>query len=727
MSETPTGDSDTSPTTDEQQSTNAGGSGIVGSEIIDDDVETDPDEVDAEFGGVTDPFTDTEDDDSTDDSGSRGEEDSELVEAIEDIIDSDGPKEAGSIAFRINRRNLDVEDERILEVIESEFKRDDHGRVSERKNGMDRAVEDSGNAGIRSWEDLKSDLSDADPKAARKMVADKMDHEFDFIHVKNEEREMRDFRAYNPNEGVYVWDGEAFANRMMDHHLDGFASTTDMNEVVAKLKLRNEVALGEVNNPDGVKVAVENGVLDVEERTLEPHSPEFLFTRKLNAEWQPDVDTSEVREFIRDITDGESDAKVLEEMFGDTLSPDYKRDWFGLIYGDGANGKSVALNCLEAVLGENNTSNESLQGIAEGRWAAAQLIGGYGMLANIDPDISAKKITDDSMLKSLTGGDSVPAEYKGIDKFAATNTAKMLFAANKAPMFSGDGENLERRLKPLHLPYIYRDEDDMDEADEADPYIKERDYTIEQRLTTDENRAAWLSVMVDSWHRLEEDGWSYEQSQQELWDQYQAEADTIWSFLTECVESSYGTRFDDDTPVHLTVDELHQMCADYHRERGETLEMSAAQFARQINKMGVHEMISFESRKTGQKRSRKWLHPTETGFQHATRDTVQRFVAECDEIDVPAREDDGDSGGEGGSSDPENESLSRVEQLYSEIESWEGEDAVLEATPAKLLAHTDIDWADAAELQGALTVLAERDRVEQGDDDVYRPAGGDGE
>jgi phage/plasmid-associated DNA primase len=191
----------------------------------------------------------------------------------------------------------------------------------------------------------------------------------------------------------------------------------------------------------------------------------------------------------------------------------------------------------------------------------------------------------------------------------------------------------------------------MTDVEKADPLVKPRDTEIQDRLTTEENLSAWLLVMVEAFERLESEGWSHEETQKELWESYQGEADTIWSFLDECVECSYGARFSDDTPIHLTVDDLHQMAASYHRANGKTLEMSAAQFGKQINKMGVHEMINFESRKTGKVRSRKWLHPKGEGWTHATRDVIQRFETECDEIDVPAPTNDNNNGGNGAMSE----------------------------------------------------------------------------
>ncbi|WP_277554887.1 DNA primase family protein [Halobaculum limi] len=692
---------------------------------------------DVEFGGENEEAEETGEEPSTsadfteqfdagDDEAKEISANIAIVEQAEEIIEREGPKQHEDLSSRL-AYDYDETKEHVYDVLEGEFASNDDGEFTHRKSGLEKVTEGQEDVGVIPWGEIREVINNCPPRSARQLIADRVEHDHEFIFVRNEEREMEDFRAYDPEEGVYTWDGAFFVEQVVDEGTDGLASSADIDEVVAKLKRRNAVPLEAVNNPEeGVKIAVENGVFDVDSRTLEEHSPEYLFTRKLNARWDPDVDTDAVRDFTRDITDSEVDARVLEEMFGDTLSPHYKREWFGIIYGDGANGKSVAMNCLRKVLGEVNVASESLQDIAETRWSTAQLTGGYGALANIDPDISAKKITEDKLIKNLSGGDAVSGEYKGLDKFSSENIAKMLFGANSPPIFAGDGENLQRRLKPLHLPYTYRPEDEISGEDESNPYIKVRDNDLEARLTTEENRAAWLSVMVDAWHRLEDDGWSYEQTNTELWNEYQAEADTIWSFLNNCIAESHGLRWDSGGEVHLTVEELHQMCAAYHRDRGEQLEMDQQTFARQINKMGVYEMITSEHNKTGGKRSRKWLHPTGKGWQYATRDVIKRFETDCDEIDVPAPEDIDDTSGSAElSSEGQNDGVSVSNDVLRAISQLEMADSHT-PTLASIVASSSVGEYEVADIESALKDLLFDGQVQKDGNEFHTAAATDG-
>lgn len=582
-----------------------------------------------------------------------------VVSRLRELIDDDeeGGEDAEKLAYKIvleYRDDDEMTPEYVLDILEERFVQNEAGEVVREKDAIDEMNEGGTVSTLPSWENLIGAMRDSklESRELRRLLADKIEEENSFVFVRDEARGFEDFRAYDASEGIYTWDGAFTVKQLLDEGTAGMASKADVDEVVQKLQARNAVLLSSVNNPDGQKVPVGNGVLDLKTLEIEKYTPEHMFTRKLAANWNPDVDTSEVRDFVRDITDTEPNALFLEEMLADSLNPQGNpREWFGILHGDGANGKTVIMNCLRAVIGEKHVSHETLHDLSDTRWSTAQLTGGYGKFANIAADIEGKKITSDYLLKALTGDDAVSGEHKGEQKFAEVYKGIMLFGANSPPVFAGEGENLERRLKHLYLPNTYKFVEDMTDVEKADPLVKPRDTEIQDRLTTEENLSAWLLVMVEAFERLESEGWSHEETQKELWESYQGEADTIWSFLDECVECSYGARFSDDTPIHLTVDDLHQMAASYHRANGKTLEMSAAQFGKQINKMGVHEMINFESRKTGKVRSRKWLHPKGEGWTHATRDVIQRFETECDEIDVPAPTNDNNNGGNGAMSE----------------------------------------------------------------------------
>ncbi|WP_159102813.1 DUF5906 domain-containing protein [Companilactobacillus paralimentarius] len=65
---------------------------------------------------------------------------------------------------------------------------------------------------------------------------------------------------------------------------------------------------------------------------------------------------------------------------------------------------------------------------------------------NMVADIDDEYIENTAILKNLTGGDSINAEFKGITGFHFRNYAKLLFSANSLPKFKDDTDGFASRL-----------------------------------------------------------------------------------------------------------------------------------------------------------------------------------------------------------------------------------------------------------------------------------------
>lgn len=115
--------------------------------------------------------------------------------------------------------------------------------------------------------------------------------------------------------------------------------------------------------------------------------------------------------------------------------------------GTGGEGKSTLLNFIsEHIIGLDNRSTMTPHELSQDKFASADLL---GKSVNISADIKDDYIEDSSMLKRLTGGDGIRAQYKGIQGFNMVNHAKFVFSANKLPRFRDDTEGYFDRLVVL--------------------------------------------------------------------------------------------------------------------------------------------------------------------------------------------------------------------------------------------------------------------------------------
>src|SRR3546814_8902605 len=76
------------------------------------------------------------------------------------------------------------------------------------------------------------------------------------------------------------------------------------------------------------------------------------------------------------------------------------------------------------------SSDLTLERLLENNFSTASL---FGKMANIDADVSSEELKRTGILKNLTGGDTIVAEFKFRQAFSFKNYAKLIFSANKIP------------------------------------------------------------------------------------------------------------------------------------------------------------------------------------------------------------------------------------------------------------------------------------------------------
>jgi len=195
-------------------------------------------------------------------------------------------------------------------------------------------------------------------------------------------------------------------------------------------------------------MAFANGMLSMEQllagtAALEAHSPEWLNLSVLPYVYNPKTRCPRWLRFLDQVLDGdEQRIRVLQEMFGYCLLRDSRFQKFFILQGDGGNGKSVILDVLKAMLGDENVSPLSLSNLGN-NFMLAQL---EDKLANIYTDLSDNQIIEEGHLKALSCGESVNADYKFKMPRAMRTTAKLIFSTNDPPAVRDKSEGVWRRL-----------------------------------------------------------------------------------------------------------------------------------------------------------------------------------------------------------------------------------------------------------------------------------------
>jgi putative DNA primase/helicase len=154
-------------------------------------------------------------------------------------------------------------------------------------------------------------------------------------------------------------------------------------------------------------------------------------------------------DFIDFVTMGNGElAAYLQRICGAFLSGDIDDQAAFFLYGTGANGKSVFTTVLNHVLGNDYVRNASIRTFTLGKQeqhpeGLARLFGARLVLVSeTNPD----RAWDESMIKSVTGGEKINARKMYADSFEYTPQFKIVIAGNHKPVLQTSDPAIQRRL-----------------------------------------------------------------------------------------------------------------------------------------------------------------------------------------------------------------------------------------------------------------------------------------
>lgn len=162
-------------------------------------------------------------------------------------------------------------------------------------------------------------------------------------------------------------------------------------------------------------------------------------------------------------------ADVLQavwRMMGLLIVDVAKYEVFWQLLGLGANGKTVLLDILEALVGQQNVSRVSLESLAPGnRFQNFPLVSAkVNISGELSTDIGAASLAAiEGQFKHAVSGGIIEVEHKGVDKTFERCRARFVMSANSLPTFMDKSEAIWRRLRiipfEVEIPEAERDVD----------------------------------------------------------------------------------------------------------------------------------------------------------------------------------------------------------------------------------------------------------------------------
>jgi len=184
-----------------------------------------------------------------------------------------------------------------------------------------------------------------------------------------------------------------------------------------------------------VLINLQNGTFEVNPKgtQLRPFDRSDFLTYQLPFEYNPQAEAPLFEAYLNKVLPDKERQKVLAEYLGFVFikhgSNRLKEEKALILYGTGANGKSVFFEVVSALLGAVNTSNYSLQSLTnENGYFRAKLA---NKLVNYASEINGK--LESAIFKQLVSGEPVEARLPYGEPFTLKQYAKLIFNCNELP------------------------------------------------------------------------------------------------------------------------------------------------------------------------------------------------------------------------------------------------------------------------------------------------------
>ncbi len=194
---------------------------------------------------------------------------------------------------------------------------------------------------------------------------------------------------------------------------------------------------------------VENGTLNLQTGELRPHSRADLITKIAPVRYDPDAQCPLWLGFLERIMGGnEALVGYLQRVVGYSLTADIREQCLFMLYGTGANGKSTFLETLKSLFGDYGQQAEFSTFLHSNddrvRNDVAGLMG-RRFVSAIEADVGRRLA--ETLVKQLTGGDTVKARFLFKEFFEFVPTFKVFLAANVKPTIRGQDYAIWRRIR----------------------------------------------------------------------------------------------------------------------------------------------------------------------------------------------------------------------------------------------------------------------------------------
>ena len=227
-----------------------------------------------------------------------------------------------------------------------------------------------------------------------------------------------------------------------------------------------QVSLEDFNSADEYLLNIKNGVINIKELKLLPHSPDYMFTYTLQVNFPDEYKKpKKFMSVLEKCFDSEEDRELCLESLAYILSNNTSAKTIWFFVGKANSGKSMLLRLISHIIGKKYVASIPLNRL-EGRFELSSAI---NCRANIVAEVANLKLKEVKTLKMISGGDQIIIDAKHEAPYFATLKLKFLLAGNHLPRLESSvakDDGIKSRFKFLYLA------NSLDESERIDEYDK---------------------------------------------------------------------------------------------------------------------------------------------------------------------------------------------------------------------------------------------------------------
>lgn len=270
---------------------------------------------------------------------------------------------------------------------------------------------------------------------------------------------------YVDNMGFYEFDSywKQISENALDsriHHLLSQDSTQRrVNEIRENIKLTQFVTDSDfVQNRN--KLTLLNGTIDISDWSCpvfnqDEFCKEDYSTIQLAVNYNSAAECPRFMKFLNEVFKEDADTiATVQEMFGYCLTTSTKFEKAFLLYGDGANGKSVLINVLSNLLTAENITTLSISNFKK-QFDRSKLV---NKLVNISTEFE-EAILQSEDLKKIISGEWIDVCYKFKQAFDYRPFCKIITSTNNIPYIRDRSNGIFRRLITIPFEVTFEEGD----------------------------------------------------------------------------------------------------------------------------------------------------------------------------------------------------------------------------------------------------------------------------